>query len=482
MAKKQMLGIQHDKQKDTQAWYTDVITKGDLIEYTAVSGCYILKPKSQFVWDTIHEFMDKKIKAKGVKNASFPLFIPESLLMKEAEHVEGFSPEVAWVTHAGSSKLAERLAIRPTSETIMYDAYAKWVRSYNDLPLKLNQWCNIVRMEFKHPTPFLRSREFYWQEGHTVFATQAEAEAEAKDILLDVYKSVYEELLAVPVLPGRKSEKEKFAGAEFTLSVETFLPTGKAIQGGTTHYLGQNFAKAFGIKFVDKDQKKKYAHQNSWGLSTRSIGVMIMMHSDSHGLVLPPNVAENKVIIVPIIRKENKEKVLKFAKAVKKDLAEFNPILDDREQYSVGWKFNEAEMSGIPIRIEIGENEVSAKKLTVARRDTLTKEEVMVGKIKGHVEKLLVNIHDSLFKKAKKFLKDNIIEERKDLKKISEIVKSGKVVKTVFDGKKETDDIIKDKTSGKTLVIPFDSKIKKGEICPFTGEPAKFEIYIAKSL
>jgi prolyl-tRNA synthetase len=316
MASKNDKGILFDKEKETNKWYTDVISKCDLIEYTDVSGCYILKPKSQFMWDTIRTFMDAEFKKLGVKNASFPLLIPEKLLTKEEEHVEGFAPEVAWVTHAGSSKLSERLAIRPTSETIMYAAYSKWVRSYNDLPIRLNQWCSVVRWEFKNPMPFLRSREFYWQEGHTAFATKKEADDEAHQIL-DIYAKVYSDLLAIPVLKGKKSDGEKFAGADYSLSCEVMLPIGKAIQGGTSHHLGQNFSKAFDIKFIDRDEKEKFVYQNSWGLSTRSLGVMIMMHSDSKGLVIPPRVAENKVVIIPVLAKEGNDEILGACEKIK---------------------------------------------------------------------------------------------------------------------------------------------------------------------
>ncbi|MBW2987961.1 proline--tRNA ligase [Candidatus Woesearchaeota archaeon] len=476
------LGIQYDKLEDTNAWYTEVITKSGLIEYTDVSGCYILRPKAQYIWDTIRNYMDKKLRARGVRNASFPLFIPEHLLMKEKEHVEGFSPEVAWVTHAGNSKLAERLAVRPTSETIMYPAYAKWIRSYNDLPLKLNQWCSVVRWEFKHPMPFLRSREFHWQEGHTAFATQEEAKAEATDILLNVYKKTYEELLAIPSLAGYKSEKEKFAGAVRTLSLEMFLPIGKAIQGCTTHYLGQNFSKPFNIIFLDKDQKKKHPHQNSWGFSTRSIGIMVMMHSDSRGLVLPPKVAEHKVIIIPIFTKSNRDEILKYALSIKKKLSKFNPILDAREQYSVGWKLNEAELNGVPIRIEVGKRELADKSVTLVRRDTLEKQSVSIRRLERRVKDELQAMHQNLFKRAEQFLESSIVEETKELKKIVAYVKAKRVVKTVYDGARETDEIIKEKTGAKTLVIPFKEKLKQGLRCPFSGNPAKHVVYIARSL
>ena len=475
------LGININKDEDVNSWYSELIQKSDLIEYTDISGCYILKPKSQFVWDSIRNYMDKKIKERNVKNASFPLFIPEKLLTKEKEHVEGFSPEVAWVTHGGNTKLPEKLAVRPTSETIMYPAYSKWIRSYNDLPLKLNQWCNVVRWEFKHPLPFLRSREFFWQEGHTVFASKKEADDEAKDILLNVYRKTYEEILAIPCLTGYKSEKEKFAGADYSLSCEIFLPIKKAIQGCTSHHLGQNFSKAFNIKFLDKDSNESIAYQNSWGFSTRSIGIMIMTHSDSKGLVLPPKVAENQIVIIPISRKDNVEKVNGMAESLAKELKEFRPYVDLRTK-SMGFKLNDAELNGYPIRIEFGENELNKNEVVLVRRDTFEKKSVSLQDLKKEIKSTLELIHQNLFERAKKVLFDNIVEEKQDIEKIKSLISEGKVVKTIFDGNKETDDLIKEMTSAKTLVIPFDENKPDGLKCPFSGNPAKHEVYIAKSL
>jgi len=475
------LGIQSQKDEDTNKWYTELITKGNLIEYTDVSGCYILRPKAQFMWDTIREYIDKLIKEDGVQNASFPLFIQESLLLKEQEHVEGFAPEVAWVTHAGDTKLNEKLAIRPTSETIMYAAYAKWIRSYNDLPLRLNQWCNIVRWEFKHPQPFLRSREFFWQEGHTVFETADEAKKETKDILLNIYKKTYEDLLAVPCLVGYKSDKEKFAGAEYSMSCEVYLPIGKAIQGCTTHFLGQNFSKAFGIKFMTKDEKEDYGYQNSWGFTTRSIGVAIMAHSDSKGLVIPPKIAQNKIVIIPITKKENEKEVIEFSDNLAKELKEFSPYVDKRNK-SFGFKLNDAELGGYPIRLEIGGKEIESKEVVLTRRDTLEKTKIKLTDIKKTIKKTLEDIHINLFKKAKKLLEENIVEEYSDLNKIIKYVKAGKIVRTCYDGTIETEDILKDKTTGKTLVIPFEEEDVSKLKCPFSNNSAKHIVYVAKSL
>jgi len=369
MAKEQQLAITVKKEENISEWYTQVIQKADMIEYTKVSGCMVFKPNSYQIWEIIQDFLNQKIKKSGVRNAYFPLLIPESLLTKEEDHVEGFTPEVAWVTHAGQSELKERLAVRPTSETVMYDAYSKWIQSYRDLPLRMNQWCNIVRWEFKHPTPFMRNREFLWQEGHTAFATKEEADKEVREIL-QYYADVYQELLAMPVVQGRKSVKEKFAGADYSTTVEPLAPDGKVIQGGTSHHLGQNFSKAFDITFLDKNQKKQYVYQNSWGLSTRTIAGMIMFHSDNNGLVLPPRVAYNKVVIVPLLFKGKEEKVLKKAYELAETLQEFNPIVDDDSKLSAGFKFNKWEMQGIPLRIEIGPRDVDNNEVTIAERDT----------------------------------------------------------------------------------------------------------------
>ncbi|MBN2422919.1 proline--tRNA ligase [Candidatus Woesearchaeota archaeon] len=475
----QTLGLTVTRENNFSEWYTQVIQKAELADYTKVSGCIVFRPYSYAIWEKTKDFLDKKLKKSGVKNVYFPLFIPESLLCKEEEHVEGFSPEVAWVTQAGNSKLSEKLAVRPTSETIMYDTYAKWVRSHNDLPLRLNQWCNIVRWEFKYAVPFLRTREFLWQEGHTVFATKKEADEEVREIL-DYYASVYEDLLAIPVIKGKKSQKEKFAGADYTTSVEVFLPNGKAIQGATSHCLGQNFSKSFEISFLDRDEKRKHPWQNSWGFTTRSIGIMIMMHGDDKGLVIPPNVAPTQIVIIPILFKKNKETVLKAANEIKKSLNKYEVYLDDREAYSSGWKFNEWELKGVPIRIEIGPRDIEKKQAILARRDTGEKKPVPFKKIKDEVKKTLEDIQKNLFKKA--------LECREQAKvtvtswdEFMRAAENKKLIYAMHCGETECEDWIKDKTKGvKSLNMPFDAKEPEGN-CVHCGKKAKYWMFFGKS-
>ncbi|RMF55411.1 proline--tRNA ligase [Candidatus Woesearchaeota archaeon] len=474
------LGITVRKEDNSSEWYTQVIQKARLVEYGPVSGCLVYRPESFQIWEKIRDFFDKEIKKRGVKNAYFPLLIPESLFKKEAEHVKGFAPEVAWVTHGGSTKLNEKLAIRPTSETIMYDSYRKWVRSYKDLPILINQWCNIVRWEFKHPVPFLRGREFLWQEGHNVFATQQEVEKDTKEIL-DLYAKTFEELLAVPVIKGRKSEKEKFAGALYTLSIETFLSNGKAVQGATSHNLGQNFAKAFNISFIDENEKKQYAWQNSWGLSTRSLGIMILTHSDNKGLVLPPKVAQHKVVIIPIFFKDKKEAVLKAANDLKSRLKSFDPILDDRDDYSTGWKFNDWELKGIPLRIEIGPKDLEKKQAVLVTRHDGRKESVKIKDAPKKVAELLEQMQKELFEKAKKFIKDNTVTA-KNFDELKKAINNKKLVEAYWCENQECENWIKDKTGGaKTLNIPFEQPSMKGKKCVWCKKQASVLVYFAKS-
>ena len=480
MTKKKETGITVKKDQDFSEWYTQVIQKADLIEYTQVSGCYILKPNSYAIWEKIQRFFDDKIKSLGVKNAYFPLFIPESLLKKEAKHIEGFAPEVAWVTQGGDSKLNERLAVRPTSETIMYDAYSKWIRSYRDLPLKINQWCNVVRWEFKHPVPFLRSREFLWQEGHTVYATKEEADKEVMQIL-DFYSQVFEELLAIPVIKGQKSDGEKFAGALYTTSVETFLPNGKAIQGATSHCLGQNFAKSFNIEFLDENGSKRFAWQNSWGISTRTIGILTMVHGDDKGIILPPRIAHTQVVIVPILFEDSKKKVLTASEKIKKELAEFSVELDSREGYTAGWKFNQWELLGVPLRIELGPKDLEKDQIVVVRRDNGKKENVKIKDVTKKVKELLEEIQKDLFNKAKKFLQDNTVEA-KDWKVFIKAIEDKKLVKASWCKNEKCEASVKEKTDGAKIInIPFDQPKTLKENCVLCNKKAEVIALFAKS-
>ena len=473
------IGITAKKENNFSEWYTQVISKSELIDYSSVSGSYIIKPAAFNIWESIQQYLNLRIKKLGVSNAYFPMLIPESLLKKEAKHIAGFSPEVAWVTEAGNSKLNERLAIRPTSETIMYEAYSRWIRSYKDLPLKLNQFNNVVRWEFNNPIPFLRSREFLWQEGHTAFATKEEADKEVIDIL-NIYAEVYEKLLAIPVFKGKKTESEKFAGADYTTSIETFLPNGKGIQCATSHSLGQNFSKSFNINFLDKDEKTKYVWQNSWGLSTRSIGITIMQHSDNKGAIIPPRVAKNKLVIIPIYFEEKeKNKVLSACKKLFIQLEEFNPILDDREGYTPGWKFNNWELKGIPLRIEIGPKDIKSSQAILARRDTQEKQAVKLSQLKKKIPELLENIQSNLYKKAAKIIKDNTVEAS-SLNQLVKAIKDKKLIKAGWCGKESCESIIKDKAEGaKILNIPF--KKHKISDCPACNKKALHPVLIAKS-
>ncbi|KAF6001139.1 hypothetical protein F1559_003497 [Cyanidiococcus yangmingshanensis] len=405
-------GIDCRKLENFSSWYQQVVIKADLIELYDISGCYIFRPWSFAIWEKIVEFFDAEIKKLGVQNAYFPLFVSERRLRTEQEHLEGFAAEVAWVTKSGSSELDEPIAIRPTSETIIYPAMSKWIRSHRDLPLKLNQWSNVVRWEFKHPTPFIRSREFLWQEGHTAYADRSEADHEVLQIL-ELYRRVYEELLAVPVIKGTKSDRERFAGGLYTTTVEAFVPAnGRAVQGATSHSLGQNFARMFGIYYEGKDSGEKLMPwQNSWGCTTRTIGVAVMVHGDDRGLVLPPRVAPLQVVIIPIITKSASADVISACEAICSCLqrANLRVKFDDRSEKTPGWKFNEWELRGVPLRIEVGPRDVQAGTATIARRDTMEKWSIRVPNhsiseeedaFAQEIHQTLVRIQTNLFERA----------------------------------------------------------------------------------
>lgn len=405
-------GMEVSKAKDFGAWYSQLVVKAEMIEFYDISGCYILRPWSFAMWDSIHAYFDAEIKKLGVQNAYFPLFVSEKRLTTEEDHIEGFAAEVAWVTKSGQSDLEEPIAVRPTSETIMYPAYAKWIRSHRDLPLRLNQWSNVVRWEFKYPTPFIRSREFLWQEGHTAFATKEEADREVLQIL-DLYRSVYEDLLAVPVIKGRKSEKEKFAGGLYTTTIEGFIPgNGRAIQAATSHCLGQNFSKMFKIEFDTGDAGMQFVWQNSWGLTTRSIGVMAMVHGDDKGLVLPPRIAPIQVVIVPILRKGHEKAVVEAAVQLEVELREagIRVKADLRDDKNPGWKFNHWELKGVPLRLELGTRDLEGGVVMATRRVDGKKESFVRDGVSQVVKDALDDIQTSTLEKARKARDEKVIQ------------------------------------------------------------------------
>jgi prolyl-tRNA synthetase len=475
-------GVTIKKDEDFSEWYTQVILKSGLADYAPVKGCMIFREDSYAIWEKIQEIFNQKIKATGHRNVYFPLFIPESFLKREAKHFAGFVPEVAWVTEGGDSPLEEKLAIRPTSETIMYATYARWIRSWRDLPIKLNQWCNVVRWETKATKLFLRTREFLWQEGHTAHATKEEADNEAMEIL-NAYKDVIESYLAIPVLVGKKTEIEKFAGALYTLTLEALMPDGKALQMGTSHHLGQNFSKVFGIKFLDQNEKEQNVWQTSWGFSTRMIGAIVMLHGDNKGLVLPPKVAPTQVVIVPIPYKGlEAENIAAKAKELherlqKNDIA---VVLDDRREYTPGWKFNEWELKGVPVRIEIGPRDIRQKQVVMVRRDTFEKTVVKDEQIENTVAELLEEIQNNLFNRAKKFLEENTTTVRTydDFKKILE--KKGGFIRASWCSNSECEEKIKEETGATIRMIPFERE-KPFSNCVYCEGQAKEVVYFARS-
>ena len=468
------------KEKDFSQWYVDVVRKTELADYTTIKGCMVIRPYGYGLWENMQAGLDRRIKETGHKNAYFPLFIPESLLKKEAEHVEGFAPELAWVTEGGSQKLEERLAIRPTSEAIICSLYSKWVRSWRDLPILINQWVNIVRWE-KVTRLFLRTTEFLWQEGHTAHKNEQEAEEESLKILNQVYRDYIENDLAIPVIIGRKTEKEKFAGALHTYTLEALMTDGKVLQAGTSHNLGQNFAKAFNIKYLDEDQQEKYVWQTSWGTTTRLIGALVMVHGDARGLNLPPKVAPVQVIIIPIMfdktKKEVRNKAEDIITILKKD---FRVEIDSRDEYTPGWKFNEWEMKGVPLRLEIGPKDLANGQVMVVRRDTGEKMAVKEEKLVETVEKLLNNIQENLFNKAKSFLQKNI-REVSDYNKFKEVIEKKRgLIKTYWCGNKDCEDKIKEETKASIRCIPFEQEEASGK-CIYCGKESSTLVYFARA-
>ena len=475
MANKKLVEQITSMEEDFAQWYTDVVVKAELIGYTSVKGCMAIKPAGYAIWELIQKQLDERFKETGVQNVYMPMFIPESLLQKEKDHVEGFAPEVAWVTHGGLQPLQERLCVRPTSETLFCDFYKDDIQSYRDLPRVYNQWCSVVRWE-KETRPFLRSREFLWQEGHTAHATAEEAE-ERTIQMLNVYADFCEEVLAIPVIKGRKTDKEKFAGAEATYTIEALMHDGKALQSGTSHNFGDGFAKAFGIQFTDKDNKLKYVHQTSWGMTTRLIGAIIMVHGDNSGLVLPPKVAPVQVAIIPIQQK--KEGVLETARELKNRLSGFRVKVDDTDK-SPGWKFSEAEMRGIPVRVEIGPKDIEAGKCVLVRRDTREKIECALEDIEATVGQLLDTIQKEMLEKARAHREAHTyvartMEEMEDI-----LTNRPGFVKAMWCGCQECEDKIKEKFAATSRCMPFEQE-EISDVCVCCGKPAKKMVYWGKA-
>ena len=467
--------------QDFGRWYIDVVRRAELADYSPVKGCMVIRPYGYAIWELMQQGLDRRFKATGHVNAYFPLFIPESLLMKEAEHVEGFAPQVAWVTQGGNEPLEERLVVRPTSETIIGTMYAKWIQSWRDLPILINQWANVVRWE-KVTRLFLRTTEFLWQEGHTAHETAAEAEEETRK-MLGVYKEFAETELAMPVIDGLKTESEKFAGADRTYSIEALMRDGRALQAGTSHNLGQNFSKSYEIRFQARDKSLQYAWTTSWGVSTRLIGGVIMTHGDEGGLILPPRIAPYQVVIVPIPRGNWRETVLPRAQAIRDELVArgVRVMLDDRDSQTPGWKFNEWEMRGVPLRLEIGPKDIEKSTVVLARRDTREKSFTPMDGLAAHVEQLLVTIQQALFDRAVQFRTEHT-SDTSDYDEFKRIMdgRPGFVI-SPWCGSAACEAAIKTETQATIRNIPFSSAPAEGQACLKCGQPAVAHAWFAKA-
>ncbi len=462
--------------EDFAQWYTDVVKKAELIDYSSVKGCMVIKPAGYAIWENIQKELDARFKAVGVENVYMPMFIPESLLQKEKDHVEGFAPEVAWVTYGGLNPLQERLCVRPTSETLFCDFYARDIQSYRDLPKVYNQWCSVVRWE-KETRPFLRSREFLWQEGHTAHATAKEAQ-ERTELMLNEYARFCEEVLAIPVIKGRKTEKEKFAGAEATYTIEALMHDGKALQSGTSHNFGDGFAKAFDIQFTDKDNKLKYIHQTSWGVSTRMIGGIIMVHGDDSGLVLPPKIAPTQVMVIPIA--QHKPGVLDKANELKNELAsQFRVKLDDSDK-GPGFKFAEQEMRGIPVRIELGPKDIEEGHAIIVRRDTREKIVVDFAELSSKVGEVLDTMQKEMLERARAHREAHTSEARTYEEFKEAIANKPGFVKAMWCGDEACEIKIKEETTATSRCMPFEQE-ELSNVCVCCGKPAKTMVYWGKA-
>ena len=463
---------------DFAQWYTDVVKKAELIGYTSVKGCMVFKPAGYAIWENIKAELDRRFKETGVQNVYLPMFIPEGLLQKEKDHVEGFAPEVAWVTHGGGEKLQERMCVRPTSETLFCDLYQKDIQSYRDLPKLYNQWCSVVRWE-KTTRPFLRSREFLWQEGHTAHATAEEAEERTVQ-MLNLYADFLEDVLAIPVIRGRKTDKEKFAGAESTYTIEALMHDGKALQSGTSHNFGDGFAKAFGIQFTDRDNKLKYVHQTSWGMTTRLIGAVIMVHGDDSGLVLPPKIAPTQCVVIPIRQKA--EGVLDKADEIAASLREagIRVSVDADPAKSPGWKFAEQEMRGFPLRVEIGPKDMEAGRCIVVRRDTREKTEVALADLAAKVGELLEQMQKDMLERARNHVKNHTYEAKNYEEFCDTINNKPGFVKAMWCGELACEEKIKEDTTATSRCMPFEQE-QISDVCVCCGKPAKKMVYWGKA-
>lgn len=471
------IGITVKKSEDFSEWYTQVVLKAGLVDYAPVKGFVILRPYGYSIWESIKETADRRFKETGHQNAFLPILIPESLLGKESEHFEGFKPEVFWVTHSGNDELSERLALRPTSETLAYDVFSRWIRSYRDLPLKLNFWNSALRAEIKATKPLIRTSEFLWQEGHTVHATEEEAKEEVMTIL-EIYRDIVENYLAIPVVVGRKSDKEKFVGALYTTTLEALMADGKALQMGTSHNLGQNFSKPFSIKYLGTDDKEHYAWQTSWGISWRLIGALIMVHGDDKGLVLPPRVAPIQVVIVPILYGDKDASViLEKVKQIKDSLSEFRVHVDDRKEFTPGYKFNDWEMKGVPLRLEIGPKDLEKNSVMVVRRDTGQKTSVGNDELVSKIKLILQEIQDNLYNKAKELLTKNV-HDVNDYNKFKQAIDNGGFVKASWCGDMECETKIKEETGADIRAIPFNQDSVSQ--CIYCKKEGKYVVYFAR--
>jgi prolyl-tRNA synthetase len=474
------VGITVSKSEDFSEWYTQVVIKSELADYAPVKGLIVLRPDGYSIWESIKESLDKKLKETGHRNGFLPILIPESLLGKEKKHFEGFNPEVFWVTHSGDSEIGDKLALRPTSETLAYSLFSKWIRSWRDLPLKINFWNSALRAEIKGTKPFLRTSEFLWQEGHTVHATKDEAEKEVADIL-ELYKKTIEEELAVPVITGKKSEKDKFVGAIYTDTLESLMPDGKALQMGTSHFLGENFSKPFDVKYLDDNNTETFAWQTSWGVSWRLIGGMIMTHGDDKGLVLPPKIAPIQVVIIPIYYSDDeKGNVIQKANQIMDDLSKINlrVRLDDREQLTPGFKFNDWEMKGIPIRIEIGPKDIAKNQLVLVKRHNQTKTSIDINSFTEKISSELKNIQKEMFDAAKKILDERVVRVS-EYQQFKKELENGKMIDCSWCGNQTCEDKIKEETSADLRVIPFDNQ-QKSETCIYCKNSGTTNVLFAK--